>query len=102
MGNRRESDPPFRQIRFVHFAADHPTALRGGVGLRRRLRTPPPKTLRLGAPYADGIPLSTFAVDDIHKEYERMTKLGVAFRIKPTRTGPVTVAIFDDTCGNLI
>jgi catechol 2,3-dioxygenase-like lactoylglutathione lyase family enzyme len=52
--------------------------------------------------FADGIPLTSFAVDDIHKEYERMTKLGVTFRMKPTKTGPVTVAVFDDTCGNLI
>jgi len=52
--------------------------------------------------FADGIPLTSFAVDDIQKEYERMTKLGVTFRMKPTKTGPVTVAVFDDTCGNLI
>jgi predicted enzyme related to lactoylglutathione lyase len=52
--------------------------------------------------FADGIPLTSFAVDDIQKEYERMTKLGVTFSMKPTKTGPVTVAVFDDTCGNLI
>ena len=52
--------------------------------------------------FADGIPLTSFAVDDIQKEYQRMTNLGVAFRMKPTKTGPVTVAVFDDTCGNLI
>jgi predicted enzyme related to lactoylglutathione lyase len=52
--------------------------------------------------FEDGIPLASFAVDDIQKEYERMTKLGVAFSMKPTQMGPVTVAVFDDTCGNLI
>src|SRR2546427_5517042 len=52
--------------------------------------------------FADGIPLTSFAVDDIQKEYERMTKLSVTFSMKPTKTGPVTVAVFDDTCGNLI
>jgi catechol 2,3-dioxygenase-like lactoylglutathione lyase family enzyme len=52
--------------------------------------------------FADGIPLTSFAVEDIQEEYERMTKLGVTFSMKPTQTGPVTVAVFDDTCGNLI
>ncbi|PTL77241.1 VOC family protein [Vitiosangium sp. GDMCC 1.1324] len=49
-----------------------------------------------------GIPLTSFAVDDCQKEYERMTKLGVVFRTKPTKMGPVTIAMFEDTCGNLI
>ncbi len=49
-----------------------------------------------------GIPLTAFFVDDIQKEYERMQALGVKFRMPPTATGPVTVAVFEDTCGNLI
>jgi catechol 2,3-dioxygenase-like lactoylglutathione lyase family enzyme len=52
--------------------------------------------------FADGIPATSFAVDDIQKEYERMMKLGVAFRGQPVAMGPVITAIFDDTCGNLI
>lgn len=52
--------------------------------------------------YEQGIPATSFAVEDIRKEYERMAELGVVFRTEPTPTGPVTVAIFDDTCGNLI
>ncbi len=49
-----------------------------------------------------GIPLTAFAVDTIQAEYERMEKLGVVFKSKPTKMGPVTVAVFEDTCGNLI
>ncbi|CAM4406824.1 VOC family protein [Corallococcus exiguus] len=49
-----------------------------------------------------GIPLTSFGVDDCEAEYERMVKLGVVFRSKPTVMGPVTVAVFEDTCGNLI
>ena len=49
-----------------------------------------------------GIPFTSFGVDDIQKEYERLEKQGVRFTMKPTKMGPVTVAIFDDTCGNLI
>lgn len=50
----------------------------------------------------DGIPFTAFQVGDIHKEYDRMKKLGVEFTMEPTNTGMSTVAIFDDTCGNLI
>lgn len=52
--------------------------------------------------FKQGIPLTSFAVEDIQEEYERMEKLGVAFTMKPARMGPTTVAVFDDTCGNLI
>jgi catechol 2,3-dioxygenase-like lactoylglutathione lyase family enzyme len=52
--------------------------------------------------FKDGIPLTAFAVDDIEKEYERMHARGVVFKQKPTPAGPVTLAVFDDTCGNLI
>ncbi|MBF8296579.1 MAG: Lactoylglutathione lyase [Bacteroidetes bacterium] len=49
-----------------------------------------------------GIPFTAFAVEDIQKEYERMERRGVVFRSKPTIMGPTTIAVFDDTCGNLI
>lgn len=48
------------------------------------------------------IPFTSFAIDDIQKEYERMKGLGVEFNMEPTEMGPVTVAVFNDTCGNLI
>ena len=51
---------------------------------------------------ADGIPAAQFAVDDVQAEYERLKGLGVAFTQEPTQMGPVTTAVFDDTCGNLI
>jgi catechol 2,3-dioxygenase-like lactoylglutathione lyase family enzyme len=51
---------------------------------------------------ADGIPWTSFAVDDVRAEHERLTGLGVVFVQEPTDMGPVTVAVFDDTCGNLI
>ena len=50
----------------------------------------------------DGIPFTAFQVDDIQKEYERLKKLGVEFSMEPTNMGMTTVAVFDDTCGNLI
>ena len=51
---------------------------------------------------ADGIPFTSFAVDDVQTEFERLTGLGVTFTQEPTAMGPVTTAVFDDTCGNLI
>jgi catechol 2,3-dioxygenase-like lactoylglutathione lyase family enzyme len=54
------------------------------------------------AVFEQGIASTAFAVDDIQEEYERMKELGVVFSIEPTKTGPATVAVFDDTCGNLI
>ncbi|MGW8816317.1 VOC family protein [Gordonia terrae] len=50
----------------------------------------------------DGIPLAQFAVDDVQAEYERLRDLGVEFTQEPTDIGPAVVAVFDDTCGNLI
>lgn len=50
----------------------------------------------------DGIPFTTFEVDDIYAEYERLKRLGVQFSIEPTNMGMTIVAVFDDTCGNLI
>lgn len=51
---------------------------------------------------ADGIPFTAFAVDDVRAEYERLHALGVYFTQEPTSMGPVTTAVLDDTCGNLI
>jgi catechol 2,3-dioxygenase-like lactoylglutathione lyase family enzyme len=50
----------------------------------------------------DGIPYTSFAVDDVAAEYERLSALGVRFTQDPVDMGPVTTAVFDDTCGNLI
>jgi catechol 2,3-dioxygenase-like lactoylglutathione lyase family enzyme len=51
---------------------------------------------------ADGIPFTSFAVEDVHRDFERLASLGVRFTQEPTQMGPVTTAVFDDTCGNLI
>ena len=51
---------------------------------------------------ADGIPFTAFDVDDVAAEYDRLRALGVRFTQQPTDMGPVTTAVLDDTCGNLI
>ena len=53
--------------------------------------------------YEAGIPSHTvLATDDIHAQHARMIEQGVVFTMNPTRMGPATQAVFDDTCGNLI
>ena len=62
----------------------------------------PAATTYQRALHEQGIPLTAFAVDDIQSEYERLQQLGVRFSTKPTPAGPATIAVFEDTCGNLI
>jgi catechol 2,3-dioxygenase-like lactoylglutathione lyase family enzyme len=50
----------------------------------------------------DGIPFTSFAVDDVRREFERLSGLGVRFTQEPADMGSVTTAVLDDTCGNLI
>jgi len=50
----------------------------------------------------DGIPFTSFAVDDVRAEYERLRSAGVHFTQPPVEMGPVTTAVLEDTCGNLI
>jgi glyoxylase I family protein len=52
--------------------------------------------------FEQGIPLTAFEVDDIQAEYERLRGRGVEFTMEPTSMGPTTVAVLNDTCGNLI
>lgn len=52
--------------------------------------------------FAQGIPATSFAVDNVEKEYERLTQLGVEFTLKPSKTVGAIIAVFHDTCGNLI
>jgi catechol 2,3-dioxygenase-like lactoylglutathione lyase family enzyme len=50
----------------------------------------------------DGIPFTSFGVEDVQAEYDRLLKAGVQFTQPPVAMGPVTTAVLDDTCGNLI
>ena len=52
--------------------------------------------------FDQGIPAASFGVTDIRAEYEKLKSLGVAFTMGPTELANVTIAVFDDTCGNLI
>ena len=59
------------------------------------------------APYRDalmedGIPLASFMVNDVQAEHARLIAAGVQFTQPPLQMGPVTTAVLDDTCGNLV
>ena len=54
------------------------------------------------AMFAQGIPIAAFESSDIRGEYAKLKEKGVAFTMEPTPAGPVTMAVFADTCGNLI
>jgi glyoxylase I family protein len=54
------------------------------------------------AMFTQGIPLAAFEATDISADFARLKAQGVAFTREPTRMGPVTIAVFSDTCGNLI
>lgn len=51
---------------------------------------------------ADGIPWTAFSVDNIEEEVDRLKAEGVTITMPPTKAGGATMAVFDDTCGNLI
>lgn len=74
----------------------------GGVQLVLEPDAHPASRAFKSALVADGIPMNSFAVDDIMAEYARLSALGVRFTQPPTAMGPVTSAVFDDTCGNLL
>ncbi|UAX52029.1 VOC family protein [Streptomyces sp. A144] len=78
-----------------------PEAPDGPELLLEPLGHPAARTYR-DALVADGIPLAQFAVDDVKAEYERLRGHGVRFTQEPLEMGPVTTAVLDDTCGNLI
>jgi len=62
----------------------------------------PPARAYQKALFDAGIPATAFLTGDIHSEYRRLKQLGVAFRGEPASMGPITLVLFEDTCGNLI
>ncbi|MEO5977467.1 MAG: VOC family protein [Chryseolinea sp.] len=60
----------------------------------------PPAKVYQKALFDAGIPAISLNVDNVYDEYARLEKAGVVFSMKPTQMGPVTIAVFSDTCGN--
>jgi predicted enzyme related to lactoylglutathione lyase len=99
LGFIKKTDVPMGEHKWLTVVS--PEA-RDGVELLLEPMGFPPARIFQKELFDAGIPWTSFQVEDIEKEYERMLNLGVQFSMKPTKMGPVTVAVFNDTCGNNI
>jgi catechol 2,3-dioxygenase-like lactoylglutathione lyase family enzyme len=99
LGFRKKTDIPLGDHRWLTVVS--PDALDGVELVLEPDEHPAAKPFK-AALVEDGIPFTSFGVDDVEQEYERLRGLGVHFTQEPTAMGPVTTAVLDDTCGNLI
>lgn len=99
LGFVKKNDVQAGEYRWLTVVA--PDAPNGPELLLEPNQNPAAKTYQ-AAIFAQGIPATMFAVDDVRKEYERLKALDVRFTTAPMKAGPSTIAVFDDTCGNLI
>jgi catechol 2,3-dioxygenase-like lactoylglutathione lyase family enzyme len=94
-----KNDIPMGQYRWITLvSADDPN----GPELVLEPAAHPAVPAYRAALVADGIPMTAFAVEDVQATYERLSAAGVRFVQEPVQMGPVTTAVLDDTCGNLI
>jgi glyoxylase I family protein len=98
LGFTKEHDIPVGEYRWITVTGDG----RDDVELALEPNANPAGKAFQEAMFAQGIPLAAFEVSDIRAEFSRLTSHGVAFTREPTPAGPVTIAVFSDTCGNLI
>ena len=99
LGFRKMADIPMGEHRWL--TATSPDGLPGVELVLEPLGFPPARVYQK-ALFDAGIPATAFITRDIGGEVARFKARGVVFRGEPTAMGPVTVAIFEDTCGNLI
>jgi catechol 2,3-dioxygenase-like lactoylglutathione lyase family enzyme len=99
LGFRKKQDFPVGQYRWISVVSPE-----GPDDLELALEpnaNPAARTFQQ-AMFAQGIPLTAFEVADLSAEFQRLEALGVAFTHKPVRAGAVMMAVFADTCGNLV
>jgi catechol 2,3-dioxygenase-like lactoylglutathione lyase family enzyme len=99
LGFEKKEDVPLGDARWLTVVSSQD---RDGVELLLEPDSHPAAKPFKQALVADGIPFTSFGVDDVKADYERLSGLGVRFTQPPTEAGAVTTAVFDDTCGNLI
>ena len=99
LGFQKKNDIPLGEARWLTVVA--PDQPEGPELLLEPDAHPAAKPFK-AALVADGIPVTSFAVQDVHAEFQRLRGLGVRFTQEPLEMGAVTTAVFDDTCGNLI
>ncbi len=99
LGFEKKTDIPMGEHRWLTVVAPED---REGVELVLEPDAHPAARPFKAALVADGIPYTSFAVTDARREFERLRAAGVRFVQEPAEMGPVTTAVLDDTCGNLI
>lgn len=99
LGFQKKHDIPMGEFRWLTVIS--PEGIAGVELVLEPMAFPPARTYQK-ALYDAGIPATAFMSADIQTEYQRLKARGVRFRGEPTTMGPVTVVLFEDTCGNLI
>jgi predicted enzyme related to lactoylglutathione lyase len=99
LGFEKKHDIPMGTFRWLTVTAPEGVA---GVELVLEPMAFPPARVYQKALFDAGIPATAFMSSDIQSEFQRLRAKGVKFRGEPTSMGPVTVVLFEDTCGNLI
>ena len=99
LGFQKEKDIPLGEFRWLTVVSPE-----GAHGVELLLE---PMGHPAAAPFQKALfdsntPATSFGSDDVKAEFERLSQKGVVFRKPPTQMGPVTIAVFEDTCGNLI
>lgn len=98
LGFRKSQDIPLGDFRWITVASPEG----GGAELSLEPNVNPAAKAFQEALFEQGIPMTAFEVDDLEAEFSRLSDLGVVFTTEPTNAGEVTMAVFVDTCGNLI
>jgi catechol 2,3-dioxygenase-like lactoylglutathione lyase family enzyme len=99
LGFRPMADIPFGAARWLTVTS--PDGVKGTELVLEPMEFPPAKVFQK-ALYDAGIPATAFITTDLKSEYGRLKSRGVVFRGEPQRMGPITMVLFEDTCGNLI
>jgi catechol 2,3-dioxygenase-like lactoylglutathione lyase family enzyme len=99
LGFVKKNDVPLGEDRWLTVVSPEDT---GGTELLLEPAAHPAVKPYRDALNAEGIPVTSFAVDDVRAEVERLRGLGVRFTQEPLDMGTVVTAVLDDTCGNLI
>lgn len=95
----KSKDIPMGLFRWLTVTS--PEGAEGGELVLEPMGFPPARTYQK-ALFAAGIPATAFLTNDVQAEFRRLKERGVNFRAEPVSMGPITAALFEDTCGNLI
>ena len=99
LGFEKKTDVPVGEYRWLTVVSPEQ---RDGVELLLEPSNHPAVKPYREAMVNDGIPLASFEVDDIEAECQRLKSLDVNITMEPVSVGEVTIAMLDDTCGNLV